>query len=80
VISPYTAFCYPAGSVVNNIRWNWKTTAVSATSYDDMMTRTPSFTYQTQGDGMFYHDTAAGYVWVRVLHQLAQIAFNQSPP
>lgn len=60
------AFCYPQGSSVKSVMWNWKSNVKPAASYEDMMARSYNYTWNYKGDGMYFWDEDAGYLWVRV--------------
>jgi len=61
-------FCYPPGTTVKQVTWNFSKNRTAATSLADMKTRDPQLQLLGQrGQGMWFHDTTSGYVYIRMI-------------
>lgn len=65
--------CYPLGSTINSVQYNFKTNVAPAASLGDMLVAPYNYTWAGRGTGMWYHDDASGYVWVRLIVQESQV-------
>ena len=66
-------FCYPLGTHVFSVRYNWREYASPASSMAEMLAANYSTAWNEIGNKLWYHDVDTGYVWVRVRCPLPEI-------